>query len=68
MKLLATRAEERRSQQDFMNIDKMSMEGIDDDGVDVSMLSEALLSHMEEETRKRFRVVCAATIQKLRIL
>jgi hypothetical protein len=68
MKLLATRAEERRSQQDFMNIDKMSREGIDDDGVDVSMLSEALLSHMEEETRKRFRVVCAATIQKLRIL
>ena len=77
MKLLTTRAEERRSQQDSMNIDQMSEEeqaptgsydSRDDDNVDTSQLSESMLSHMEVEIGKRFRVVCAATIQRLRIM
>ena len=75
MKLLASRASERRFSQDFMNIDHKGEEEQDltafldfGEDVDTSQLSESMLNHIEGEVRKRFRLVCGATIQRLRIM
>ena len=69
IKLLASRAEERRQRQDSMSIDQTSEYDLgDDESFDTSQLSESMLSQMEAEIRERFREVCGATIRRLRVM